>query len=311
MSVAALIAPVAARQHGLAHLQQLREQGVSEQALRSAVRTGEIERILPEVYRVAGAPHTWKQDVMAAVLDAWPDGVASHRTAACLLCIAHRDAPQLVEITVPRSRYSRSPGVIVHRSLDLSPDHVMTVDGIPCTGPLRTLVDLGAVEPFGAVVDALERALQSGHATLLGAEWMLTKLRRRGRNGCGVFSDVLDRRALLVASPQKGLLEPRMARVLAGLPPYEYQYKVFNDNGIFVAQVDFACPAIKEGFEVDGFETHGTPDAMTHDFDRDHDLRAAGWGVTHFTWNHVVRRPKYVREVYLGVLRAHGVVQQR
>ena len=110
----------------------------------------------------------------------------------------------------------------------------------------------------------------------------------------------------MVVSPQRGLLEPRMARVLAGLPPYEYQYKVLDDNGIFVAQVDFGYPAIKEGFEVDGFETHGTPAAMTHDFDRDHDLRAAGWGVTHFTWNHVVSRPQYVRKVVLGVLRAHG-----
>lgn len=247
MSVAAFMAPFAVRQHGLAHLQQLRSVAVTKRAIDEEVRTGEVERILPEVYRVAGAPHTWKQDVMAAVLDAWPDGVASHRTAACLLCIAHRDAPAVVEITVARPKYSRSPGVIVHRSLDLSQDHVMVVDGIPCTGPLRTLVDLGAVERFGVVADALERALQSGQASLLGAEWMLTRLRRRGRSGCGVFSDVLDRRALTVASPHKGLLEPRMARVLAGLPPYEYQYKVFGENGVFVAQVDFAYPGDQGG----------------------------------------------------------------
>ena len=308
MSIAALMAPIAVGQHGLGHLEQLRAAGATKRAIDAGVRSGEIERVLPEVYRVAGAPRTWRQDVMAAVLDAWPDGVASHRTAACLLRIAHRDAERIVEITVPRTKYSRSPGVIVHRSLDLSPEHVLIVDGIPCTGPLRTLVDLGAVERFGRVADSLERALQSGQVTLLGAEWMLTRLRRRGRNGCGVFSDVLDARALKVASPHKGLLEPRMARVLAGLPPYEYQYKVFGDDGAFIAQVDFGYPAIKEGFEVDGFETHGTPDAMTRDFDRDHGLRSAGWGVTHFTWHHVVRRPQYVRTVVLSVLRAHGVL---
>ena len=59
---------------------------------------------------------------------------------------------------------------------------------------------------------------------------------------------------------------------------------------------------------MDGFETHGTPDAMAHDFERDHDLRAAGWNITHFTWNQVVRRSAYVRKVVLGVLRAHRAV---
>ena len=146
MSVAAVIGPVAKEQHGLAHLRQLREAGATKSAIEEAIRSGELERRLPEVYATAGAPRTWRQDVMAAVLDAGPDAAASHRTGAILLGVADRTAPKVVEITVPRRLYSRSPGVIVHRSLDLVADHVTTVDGIRCTGPLRTLVDLGAVE---------------------------------------------------------------------------------------------------------------------------------------------------------------------
>ena len=310
MSVAASMAPFAARQYGLAHLRQIRDAGVTHEAMRSAVRTGEVERILPEVYRVAGAPPSWHQDVMAAVLDAGPGAVASHRTAAILLGIAHRDAPRVVEISVPRPKYSRSPDVIVHRSGDLTDEHVLEVDGIPCTGPLRTLVDLGAVERWGVVADALERALQSGAITILGAEWMLTNLSRKGRSGCGVFRRVLDTRALKVVSPHPGLLEPRMARVIAGLPTPEYQYKVFDEHGTFVAQVDFARPDIKEAFEVDGFEMHGTPEAVTRGFERDHRLKLAGWGVTHFNWHQVVRKPTYVRQTYAAVLRAHKVVLQ-
>lgn len=309
MSVVARMGAVAARQHGLAHLRQLRSLGASRSALEEAVRTGEVLRRLPEVYAVPGAPRTWRQELMAAVLDAGPDAAVSHRSAALLLAIAHRDAPLVVEITVPRSKYSRSPGVIVHRSSDLAPEHVIEVDGIPCTGPLRTLVDLGAVERWPVVADALERALQSKQVTLLGAEWMLTKLGRRGRSGSGVFRHALDTRALKVASPHPGLLEPRMARVLVGLPGPEYQYVVRDDSGAFVAQVDFAVPALNEAFEVDGFESHGTPDAMARDFERDHALRAAGWGVTHFTWHQVVRTPQYVRRAYLTVLGAHRQVE--
>jgi hypothetical protein len=61
VSVAALMAPVAVHQYGLAHLRQLRAAGVTKEALRSALRTGEVERLLPEVYAVAGAPRTWRQ----------------------------------------------------------------------------------------------------------------------------------------------------------------------------------------------------------------------------------------------------------
>jgi hypothetical protein len=225
--------------------------------------------------------------------------------------MARRHVPEVVELSVARPRFSRSPAVIVHRSGDLSPEHVLEVDGIPCTGPLRTLVDLGAVERWPVVADALERALQSGVVTLPGAEWMLTNLSRRGRNGCGVFRRVLDTRALHAASPHEGLLEPRMARVLraAGLPDPVYQCRV-TDGGRFVAQVDFGYPEVREAFEVDGFAAHGTPVAMAHDFEREHRLKAAGWGVTRFTWYHVVRQPRYVQHTVASVLGVHKVALQ-
>ena len=246
---------------------------------------------------------------MAAVLDGGDGAVASHRAAAVLHGIAGRSAERIVEISVPRPRNSRMVGVVVHRSGDLAPAHLTQVDGIPCTGPLRTLVDLGAVVRWPVVSDAFERALQSGQATLRGAEWMLTELSQRGRTGCGVFRRVLDERALVAVSPHEGLLEPRMARLLraAELPLPAYQH-VVTARGRFVAQVDFAYVELKEAFEVDGFEAHGTPRAMTSDFEREHDLRAAGWGVSRFTWFHVVKRPRYVASVFRDVLGAHSRV---
>src|SRR5688572_13728579 len=198
MSVAASMAPIAGQQHGLFHVRQTHAQAVTSDALAWARKTGEVERVLPEVYAIAGVPRTWRFAVMAAVLDGGPDAVASHRTAAALLGTASRAAPRLVEITLPRSKSSRSPGAIVHRSGDLNVEHVMVIDGIPCAGPLRTLVDLGSVEPWWEVRDALERALQGGQCTILGCEWMLARLSERGRSGCGVFRRVLDERALKV-----------------------------------------------------------------------------------------------------------------
>jgi very-short-patch-repair endonuclease len=302
-----VVAPLMAAQHGLVHLDQARTLGLGDDVLHRAARVGVVERRQPAVYALAGAPRTWHQDLMAAVLDAGDGAAASHRAAAILLGIADRTAERVVEISVPRPRNSRTPGVIVHRSGDLVPEHVTEVDGIPCTGPLRTLVDLGAVERWPVVSDALERALQSGAVTLRGAEWMLTELSQRGRSGCGRFRRVLDERALDTVSPDPGLLEPRMARLLraSGLPFPAYQH-VVTVGGCFVARVDFAYVELKEAFEVDGFGKHGTPAAMGAGFERDHLLRAAGWNVTHFNWRHVVKRPQYVESTIRSVLGVHG-----
>lgn len=301
MSVTALAGPVAQRQHGAVHRRQLLEVGATREGIDWAVAAGELIRAAPAVYVVAGSPRTWKQRLMVAVLDAGPGTCVSHRSALVLLGLARRGAPEVVEISSPRSRSHRLGDVIVHRQLDHRPDEVVVIDGIPCTGPLRTLVDLGAVEPWWEVRDAVERALQSGHVTVRGCEWELSRLSRRGRAGCGVFRRVLDERALKAASPDRSLLEPRMAGIFRrfGLPTPAYQHVVEG-----VGRIDFAYRDLKIAIEVDGFEAHGTPAAMTADFERQHRLEMLGWRVIRFTWFQVIRRPHYVAQVIREVLGA-------
>ncbi|MDQ3757851.1 MAG: hypothetical protein M3394_08375, partial [Actinomycetota bacterium] len=127
--------------------------GISDRTLAGWVEGGRLERVHAGVYRLAGVPPSWEQDVMAAVLAA--DGVASHRTAARLWDMYDTDA---VEVTVPRSRRCLAADVVAHRSGDIVPRHVTRRLGIPVTNPMRTLVDLGAVDKW-AVADALERAV--------------------------------------------------------------------------------------------------------------------------------------------------------
>lgn len=91
----------------------------------------------------------------------------------------------MIELTVPRLRNSHPVGTVVHRIEDLRPEHCVVIDGIPCTGPLRLMVDLGAVEPKRIVEDVLERALTAGIVSIGGVEWMLTELSAKGRAGCG------------------------------------------------------------------------------------------------------------------------------
>ena len=306
MSVAASVDAIASRQHGAVSLQQLVEAGVSRHAIARASASGEIIRVAPSVYIVAGSPRTWRQRLMVAVLDAGPGACVSHRAAAILLGIARLAATEIVEITTPRSRTHRLDGVVVHRLLDLSPEHVMVVDGIPCTGYQRTLVDIGAVEPRHEVRDMVERCLSQRLVTVGAAEWAVTTHSRRGRNGVGVLRRVLDDRALGRAMPDS-VLEARMARIFKqyGLPMAAFQFVVRDDAGEFVARVDFAYPELKRAFEVNGWHAHGTPWAAEADYDRSHRLDQLGWIVTSFTYWHVVKRPAYVARVIRGILGAH------
>jgi very-short-patch-repair endonuclease len=311
VAVALVVDAHASGQHGAVHLRQLLQAGATIHEVRAAAQRGEIIRVAPEVYLAAGSPRTWRQALMVAVLDAGPGACVSHRAAAILLCIARRGMVEVVEITSPRTRTHRLHGVIVHRPLDLRIDRdVVVIDGIPCTGPLRTLVDLGVSESWLEVWDAMERAIQADLVTHKGCEWMLAELSKQGRHGCGPYRRALDERALKMKAPHKGLLEPRMAGLARRfkLPEYAYQFDIFGDRSVLI---DFAFQPQRVAVEVKGFEKHGTPQAMTDDFEREHRLQQVGWVVLSFTWYQVVKRPKYVADTILRVLGARSGLSTR
>jgi hypothetical protein len=304
MSVLALVAGIAAAQHGAVSWYQLRSAGASRHAIDWAVRVGELIQVAPAVFLVAGAPRTWRQALMVAVLDAGPGACVSHRAAAILLGVAKQGMKEVVEITSPRGRTYRQRGVIVHSPLDLVYERdVIVVDGIPCTGPLRTLVDYGVSESWIEVWDAIERAIQADLVTHKGCEWMLARLSKQGRHGCGPFRRALDERALRMKAPDVGLLEPRFAGLARryNLPPYAYQCDAFGDGSTFI---DFAFVAEKVAVELKGLKGRTNPKKLAEDFERENRLTAAGWVVLSFTWTMVVRRPKYVAETILQVLAA-------
>lgn len=286
------LAGTAALQHALFTTKQTLQCGLSYKVLRTWQAAGTVVERHPGVFAFAGAPQTWEQSLMAAVLGAGESAVVSHRSGARLWGILEDDT---VEITVPRNRRPRLEGVKVHRSRDLAHHHVIHWKGFPVTKPARVIVDLGAVLPPDEVEDVLDRALTRKLLKIAGVEWMLTELSHQGRHGTGVVGKILDERAL-GKEPAHGQLEPRMARLLrrAGLPAAVFQHRIYTADGRFLAQVDFAYPELLLAIEVDGFETHGSPRAMSKDFVRQNGLVPYGWRVLRFTWYQVVHQPEYV-----------------
>jgi hypothetical protein len=170
---------IASAQHGLVTLAQLRRLGVSDRTLLTWRHTGRLHPVQPRVDRVAGAPMTWEQRVLSAVLSAGRGAAASHASAGRLWGIHEPADPDLVEIVVPTGRSARLWSGTVHHTRDDIP--AVRRHGVPTTNPLRTIVDLGATCTARQVEDALDRALVDRLCTVAAVEWELARVARPGR----------------------------------------------------------------------------------------------------------------------------------
>lgn len=256
------IARIAARQFGVITTAQLLSVGVQSSGITKRVAAGRLHRIHRRVYAVGhpglGNEGKW----MAGVLAAGDGAVLSHRSAAALWQIwpsvkkraRYRANP--VEVTVPRrGGRARRPGLVVHRSSNLAPEHCTAVRGIPATSPGRTLDDLRSVLPSGEFAAALREAEFLRLA--IGAKWPVDHTRSE-----------LEARFLAVCRRYR-LLKPEVnARV-----------------GPFI--VDFLWRTHRLIVEVDGWESHGSRSAFESDRARDVELVTRGYEVLRFTWNRV------------------------
>jgi predicted transcriptional regulator of viral defense system len=131
---------VALYQHGLVTLADLQALTVSSATTTEWCARGRLLRLAPGVYLLPELLDD--RSHLAAACLARPGALASHRAAANLWNLDGIDV-DLVEITVTRPTRSGTP--LVHRSADLAEFEVVEREGIPCTDPARTLIDLGAV----------------------------------------------------------------------------------------------------------------------------------------------------------------------
>jgi very-short-patch-repair endonuclease len=295
------IGRMAATQLGLITLAQALELGLAARAARRRVASGAWARVQPTVYALRGSPDSPDRTLLAAILSLGPLAAVSHRAAAERWGLG-RAEPALLDVSIARERGVHLEGVIVHRSRDLHPDHIIRAGPLPITTPVRTLVDLGQVEPWFVVRDLLEHLVAKRVTTIGAIHAGLLLHSRRGRSGCGGLRRVLEQRALL-DRPTASTLEAAFAELcqLYGLPSARYQYPVTvagTDRWI-----DFAYPELMLALEVDGFEFHATLEGFSSDRVRGNDLALAGWTVLHFTWHQVVHRPAYVASVLWRALR--------
>jgi len=278
------LAHVVEQQHGIFHVQLVDSIGFTQRQRDRRVEQGRWISMFDGVYRIAGAPVTWRGMVLAACLAGGPHAVASRRSAASVWAVGGGDE-RIQEILCPRWRRPKEPGLVVHETKALDTRDVTVVDAIPVTTVERTLLDLGAVRHPLTVERAVETALRKELTTLPDLRVTVRRLGRRGRNGVGVLRRILDER-----DPDRRLteseMEMRMLHVLRanGLPEPITQFEI-RHQGRFVARVDAAYPEFRIALEYESFAWHTGKDALVRDSARRNAVVGAGWIPIGLTWD--------------------------
>jgi very-short-patch-repair endonuclease len=275
------LAELATRQHGLVARWQLDELGLSWEAARHRVDHGRLIRVRRGVFLVAGAPRSWPQSVMAAVLGAGAAAWASHRTAARLWRLPV-PAIDLIELTTPLERRVRIPGVRGHRSGVWHELDVATASGVPTTSPARTIADLSSaveLERLGRVVDD---GLRRGILSLTAMHAVATRFGIAPGRSPSKLHSVLAKR-IPGYDPGDSDLETRVFETLRDnhLPLPRRLHRVRVDDRTLT--LDLAYPEQSVAIEVDGFDAHRTRTAFDIDRIRQNALMLAGWTVLRFT----------------------------
>jgi very-short-patch-repair endonuclease len=263
-----VIGRLAGTQGGIVGRGQLIGLGVSHGAIDHRVSTGRLIVRFRGVYAVGHGAIGDLGRAHAALIAAGPTAVLSHMTAAAWLRLV-RAMPEIVEVTVLGNARRSRPGLVIHETLRVP--EVVTIDSLPVTAPLRTLVDLSATCPAADV----ERACNEALVLKLVTEQQLEHARLVAPASAAPTRSRLERTFLAVVRAA-GLPRPRVNHPVA---PY---------------LCDFVWPEHRVVVETDGWGSHGNRFAFERDKARDADLVARGWTVLRFTWRQIRDEPVLV-----------------
>jgi hypothetical protein len=236
------IAAIAARQHGVVTVEQLREVGFDESAVHRAMRAGRLHRLHRGVYAVGHRSLSWRGRWLAAMLAAGEGAVLSHTSAAALWEYL-RPIRGPAHVTVPAAvRRKSRPGLRIHRSRTLTPHDITRRHGIAVTTPARTIEDIrGTVEPY-----LFRRALRQ--AELAGDRVPHLSAVKRSRSDLELL--------FLALCDDHDLPRPLVNHRVAG------------------HRADFFWPDQRLAVETDSWDYHRGSVAFEDDHDRDLELRA-------------------------------------
>lgn len=289
----------------------MRALGMSDDEIDYAALRGRLHRIFRGVYALGHRRIGERGRLMAAVLACGKGALISHRSAGALLELLDK-GPVVIDVIAPRSRGRKIDGIRFHRVRPPRLEETGTVDGIPCTSPARTLVDLAGTVSTWTLGSAFERAAQQRILDLTAIEASIDP-RRRG------MKDLLElvekwRSAAPLTKTRGKLKSPLEAKVLPlltrrDIPPPLFNSSVQIANGRI--EVDFLWPDHRFVVEADSRAFHATHIAFERDRWRDRELLRAAYSVLRVTHHEAENEAEAVADTITFRLASHATAPTR
>jgi very-short-patch-repair endonuclease len=243
-------------------------EAVASGSLRRHQLRSHFSSVFPDVYIRRDQEPTLRQRAVAAWLWSHRNGVIAGVTAAAWLGSKWVDDHLQVELIWSNAR---PPHGLRTYNVDLCPDELQVVAGLPVTSPRRTAFDIGCRKPKGIAIahlDALMRAtgLKVDEVNELAAH-------HRGARGLRKLEAVLQFVDAGAQSPKETWL--RLLLVQAGLPRPTTQVPVMA--GAQVYYLDMGWPDLMVAVEYDGEHHRLDRRQYTKDIRRSEEIAQLGW----------------------------------
>ena len=252
--------------------------------------------VLPNVYRIGGAPPSWEQSAMGAHLWAGEPSALSFTSAAA----ARGYLPKTEPIHLSMTRHARSPDprIVVHWIDECLPEQIEYLGHLPLTNEPRTALDLAGIgHPRTDWV--LDAGIRNG-TPISAYALLLDDHRMRGKRGVRRLGWKLEERDPTLA-PTDSDMEDLAMRLLrrAGLPLPRTQWPETISTGRI--RLDLAWPEHLYNMELDSAGWHLNLASMESDRLRDDELALKGWFVSRYT----ATRLRFQPDAFIATVRYH------
>jgi very-short-patch-repair endonuclease len=266
---------------------QLGRSGLGRSARRWRADHGQIARVVRGAYVVGQGSPDLLDRIRAALAVCGTECVVGFHTAAALLGFGVEEDAAIHMVVPLGSPFPTHKGIKVHQST--VPVTPVAWQGVPCTPPARTAIDLARVlaRPSGLAV--LDAALASGGC---GPDELLAEVaRHRGHKGVRRVRDL----ACLADARSQCKQESHIRLILhdGGLRGFEPQVPACDEFGITRYYLDLADRQRRVAAEYDG-SSHLARESMRNDRERHNWLDQQGWRMRYFTDRDLYRRPEWI-----------------
>lgn len=289
---------LASAQGGPIGRDQLRALGVPTRTIDAWRTRGLLRDEARRVYAFDATPLSFTGRVRAAMLSAPSVAALARDTAAALTDLDDPTDGPIHLITTCRPP-RKQPGIVVTRTRVLDAvDLTVDRDGLICTAPARTMLDLAACRTAAHLDRVLDRAIQRGLYSPYAVERVLSRPQLPGHLQLKSAVARLDENC----GRSRSELERRLMRLISesNLPP------AVNNAIVFGEELDVHFTGTCVAIEADGRQWHTSPAQVARDAEKQAKLETLGVVVLRFDWAAVNHAPRPTLAQIEATLRRHA-----